>query len=98
MKRRLRALIIKEYYQMIRDPSSLLIGIGLPLILMFIYGFGVSLDLNHLRIGLVLEDTAPDARSFAESLTSSPFLDVKIARDRRELSEDIISGRIRGLV
>lgn len=83
---------------MIRDPSSFLIGIGLPLILMFIYGFGVSLDLNHLRLGLVLEDTSPDAMSFAQSFTASPFFDVKIVRDRRELSDDIISGKIRGFV
>jgi ABC-2 type transport system permease protein len=98
MRRRLKALIIKEFYQMIRDPSSFLIAIGLPLILMFIYGFGVSLDLNHLRIGLVLEDTSPDARTFAESLTASPYFDVKIVRDRRELGEDIISGALRGFV
>ncbi len=96
--RRLKALIVKEFYQMIRDPSSLLIGIGLPLILMFIYGFGVSLDLNQLRIGLVLEDTAPDAMRFAESLTSTPYFDVKVVRDRRELGDDIISGAIRGFV
>lgn len=98
MKRRLKALIIKEFYQMVRDPSSFLIGIGLPLILMFIYGFGVSLDLDHLRIGLVMEDTAPDARDFAESFIASPFFDVKVARDRRELAEEIIRGKIRGFV
>lgn len=96
--RRLKALIIKEFYQMIRDPSSLMIGIALPLILMFIYGYGVSLDLNHLRIGLVLEDTGPDAQSFAQSLTLSKYFDVKIVRDRRELIEDILSGAIRGFV
>lgn len=98
MTRRLRALVVKEFYQMIRDPSSLLIGIVLPLLLMFIYGFGVSLDLNHLRLGLVLEDTSPDAQSFAQSLTASPYFDVKIVRDRRELTEDILSGAIRGFV
>lgn len=96
--RRLNALYIKEFYQMIRDPSCLLIGFGLPLILMFIYGFGVSLDLDHLRIGLVMEDTAPDAQRFAQSLVGSPFFEVKVVRDRRELSEDIVSGAIRGFV
>ncbi len=72
--RRLIALCVKEFYQMIRDPSCLLIGFGLPLILMFIYGFGVSLDLDHLRIGLVLEDTAPDAQRFAQSLVDHGIL------------------------
>jgi ABC-2 type transport system permease protein len=96
--RRVRALIIKEFYQIIRDPSSLLISVVLPLILLFVYGFGVSLDMNHLRIGLVLEDTAPDAISFAKSLTNSRYFDVKVGRHRKEFDEDIIKGTIRGIV
>src|ERR1700690_1072389 len=94
--RRLKALIIKEFYQIVRDPSSLLISVFLPLLMLFLYGYGVSLDLNHLRIGLVMEDTAPDAQSFAKSLTDSPYFEVKIVRDSRELHDDIISGAIRG--
>ena len=75
-----------------------IISVVLPLILLFLYGYGVSLDLDHLRIGLVMEDTAPDAQSFAKSLTDSPYFDVKIARDRRELTGDITSGLLRGMV
>lgn len=96
--RRLRALMIKEFFQIIRDPSSILISVVLPLILLFIYGFGVSLDMNNLRIGLVLEDTSPDAQSFAKSLTNSPFFEVTIARHRYEFDEAIIKGSIRGIV
>lgn len=96
--RRLRALMIKEYYQIIRDPSSFLIGLVLPLLLMFIYGYGVSLDLNHLRVGLVLEDTSPDAQSFAQSLTDSPYFDVHLASDRRFFSDEMIRGNIRAII
>lgn len=95
--RRLRALMVKEFFQIIRDPSTLLITVCLPLILIFLYGYGVSLDLDHLRVGLVLEDTAPDAQRFAKSLTNSRYFDVKIVRDRRELGDDLISGAIRGM-
>lgn len=97
-RRRLGALIRKEMFQIIYDPSSILISIVLPAILLFLYGFGVSLDLDHLRIGLVLEDTAPDARSFAEAMTNSRYFDVKMVPDRRMLTEDILSGAIRGYV
>lgn len=96
--RRLRALINKEFYQIIRDPSSILISVVLPLILLFVYGFGVSLDMNHLNIGLVLEDTAPDALSFAKSLMDSPYFNVKVGRHRKEFEDDIIKGTIRGIV
>lgn len=96
--RRLRALIIKETYQIIRDPSSILISIVLPVFLLFLYGYGVSLDLNHLRLGIVLEDTSPDVQSLTKSFTNSPYFDTKIVRDRRELDHDIVSGAIRGFV
>lgn len=95
--RRLKAVIRKEFLQAIRDPSTLLITVFLPLLLMFLYGYGVSLDLDHLRVGLVLEDTSPDAQSFAQSLCDSNYFETKIARDRRELSQDLIEGSIRGL-
>lgn len=96
--KRLKALVIKEFYQMIRDPSSLMIGFGLPLILMFIYGFGVSLDLQHLKIGVVLEDNSPETQSLVEAFTNSRYFDAKVVHDRRELTEDILSGAIRGFV
>ena len=96
--RRIKALIVKESYQIIRDPSCLLVAGVLPLVLLFLYGYGMSLDIKHLRLGLVLEDTAPDVRSFAQSLTDSEYFDVKIARDRRELVYDIIQGTLRGMV
>ncbi len=95
--RRMRALMVKEFFQIIRDPSSILITVFLPLLLIFLYGSGVSLDLDHLRVGLVLEDTAPDAQSFAKALTDSRYFDVKIVRDRRELGDDLTRGTIRGM-
>ena len=97
-RRRIGALIHKEFYQIIRDPSSIIICVVLPLILMFLYGSAVSLTIDHLKIGLVLEDTSPLARSFAESLTSSPYFDVTVARDRRDLTEPLLRGSIRGFV
>ncbi len=97
-QRRLFALIKKESYQIIRDPSTTLISVVLPLFLLFIYGFGVSLDLNHLRLGLVLEETSQDAMNFADSLRGSRYFDLTIGRDRREMYEPLTSGAIRGFI
>lgn len=98
MWRRVKALVVKEYYQIVRDVSSILISVVLPALLLFIYGFGVSLDIKHLRIGLVMEDTAPDAQSFAKSLTDSEYFDVQIDRDRVKFDHMIVDGSIRGIV
>jgi ABC-2 type transport system permease protein len=53
--RRLAALMKKEALQIVRDPSSILIAFVLPVILLFLFGYGVSLDTTRTRIGLVLE-------------------------------------------
>lgn len=96
--RRTKSLVIKEFYQIVRDPSSILISVILPLILLFLYGFGVNLDFDHLRIGLVMEDTSPDVQSFAKSLTDSRFFEIIFARDRREFDQEIVRGGVRGFV
>ena len=55
--RRFVALVRKESYQIVRDPSSILIAFVLPIILLFIFGYGVSLDATRTRVGLVVEST-----------------------------------------
>lgn len=96
--RRLNALIVKEFFQIIRDPSSLLISVMMPLILMFIYGFGLSLDLDHIQIGLVLEEDSKEASSFAASFCNSRYFDVHLGHSRQELERMLISGQIKGIV
>jgi ABC-2 type transport system permease protein len=96
--RRLVALMRKESAQMLRDPSTLLIALVLPLVLLFLFGYGVSLDATRVRIGLVLESTAPPAANLAASFLASPFFEVTTARDRRALEGELVGGRIKALI
>lgn len=96
--RRLKALIVKESLQVVRDPSSILIAFVLPLILLFLFGYGVSLDAREVRLGVALEDTGPEARRLAGAFRATPFFDTRTALNRRELEADLTSGRIRGMV
>jgi drug efflux transport system permease protein len=96
--RRLKALMIKEFLQIVRDPSSIMISVVLPFFLLFLYGFGISLDINHLRMGVAIEDTASDAEDFLASMMGSRYFDVTVARDRRELLDPLTKGDIRGYV
>ncbi|MDB4976613.1 MAG: ybhS [Myxococcaceae bacterium] len=97
-RRRFGALMRKETQQLLRDPSTILIAFVLPLILLFLFGYGVSLDTSRTRIGLVLESSTPLARDLAASFRASPSFDVRMGRDRRELSDDLVAGRIGGIV
>ena len=96
--RRLAALIRKESLQIVRDPSSILIAFVLPLLLLFIFGYGVNLDSNRVRIGLVLEDNSPAIASLATAFTNSRFLNVSVGQDRREFTPKLVAGHLRGIV
>ena len=96
--RRFRALVRKETLQIFRDPSSVLVAFVLPLILLFLFGYGVSLDTGKINIGLVLEDTSTPARSLATGFINSPFFTTKVVHDRRELTQDLVKGRLRGII
>ncbi|MEO6825358.1 MAG: hypothetical protein ABI167_11670, partial [Nitrosospira sp.] len=53
---RLISLTRKEIRQLLRDRSNLVIGIGLPFILILIFGYGLSLDVRNATVAVVLED------------------------------------------
>lgn len=96
--RRLKALISKEFVQVVRDPSSLLIAFVLPMILLFLFGYGVSLDAKRIRIGVALQDSGEEAASLAAAFLASPYFEARISRDARVLEADLLAGRSRGLV
>lgn len=96
--RRFLALVRKESYQVVRDPSSILIAAVLPLILLFLFGYAVSLDTTRTRIGLVVESATPVTRDLAASFQASRYFEVVRGRDRRAFEEDLVLGRIRGIL
>ena len=96
--RRLRSLIWKEALQIISDPSSILIAFVLPVVLLFLFGYAVSLDITRLKIGVALEERTAESESLVAALRDSKYFDVKESLDRRGLERDLVSGRIRGLV
>lgn len=73
--RRLIALTHKEFLELIRDKSSLAMGILMPMMLVFIIGFGVSLDVYHSRIAVVLEDPSPTAHQVVSFVDGSEYFD-----------------------
>ena len=68
---RCRALFLKECRQILRDPSSLVIGLFLPIFMLLIYGYGISLDMRHIPTAVVLEDRSLTARRIAVDLTAN---------------------------
>ncbi len=58
---RLRGMIRKESLQILRDPSSIAIAFVMPLVLLLLFGYGVSLDAKHIPLAMVVEQ--PDSKT-----------------------------------
>jgi len=96
--RRTLALSRKEFYQIVRDPSSILIAFVLPLILMFIFGYGLNLDTARVRIGLVLEDHGIEAARLASAFVDSPTIEAIAMQRTDDAARALASGQLRGFV
>jgi len=96
--RRFAALLTKEFVQIVRDPSSILIAFVLPVILLFLFGYGVSLDATAVKVGVVVEASSEPAESLSAAFRASRFFDVTPARDRRALEPLMVAGKIHGII
>jgi ABC-2 type transport system permease protein len=96
--RRLAALVYKEGLQVLRDPSAILIAFVLPVMLLFLFAYAVSLDVRHVRIGLVLESDGDAAHSLAAAFAATRYFDITPVRHRDEVTTEVAAGRLRGMV
>ena len=74
---RLSALTIKESNQLLRDKSSLAIGLILPIILILLFGYGLSFDLSHGRVGVVVQHSSPQSQQLISGLNGTTYLDIQ---------------------
>lgn len=95
---RFRAMLVKETLQILRDPSTFLIAFVLPLVLLFLFGYGVSLDTTQIRVGLALQDSSAPAQSLATAYERSRWFEVTGRRDVEGLKPELVAGRIRGII
>ncbi|WP_353226433.1 ABC transporter permease [Novosphingobium sp.] len=96
--RRFRAMLVKESLQIARDPSTFLIAFVLPVLLLFLFGYGVNLDTARSRVGVVVQDNSAAASSLAGAFQGSRWFDVVATGSVSTLSPDLVAGRIRGIV
>jgi ABC-2 type transport system permease protein len=96
--RRLWALIRKEVRQIVRDPSSIAMGIVLPLVLILLFGFGLSLDVKNEPVAVVLGDGSPQAYALAGSFQLSPYFSARIVRTEAEAQALMLAGKVDGFV
>lgn len=94
----LRALIIKEFYQIVRDPSSIIIAFVLPVLILFLYRFGVNLDTVKVKIGLKIDDNSQQTKTLVDSFRDNKFISLVVYDNPKKMYDDLTGSHLRGIV
>jgi ABC-2 type transport system permease protein len=75
--RRVVAIARKEALQVARDPRSLMIALLLPLMQMFLLGYGVKLDVKHIPLCVVDQEGSQRSQDLLKRFAASPYFDLQ---------------------
>jgi ABC-2 type transport system permease protein len=89
---RLTGLMRKEVYEIVRDPSSIAIAFVLPLVLLLIFGYGVSLDARSILVAEVVDHPTPLTASFLAELQRSPWFHPTVYPDQSSAEQALMNG------
>lgn len=73
---RLKAIVRKEFYHLIRDYRSLYLAFAIPLLLIILFGYALSLDVDNVETVFVDYDRSELSRDFIRKLGASSYFHV----------------------
>ena len=74
--RRALAAAEKEVRQILRDPLTLGILLGIPTFMLLLYGFALNFDVRHVRTAVVDYDRSAESRDWVSDLEATTYFDV----------------------
>lgn len=95
---RLRGLVRKEFLQIVRDPSSIAIAFLMPIFLLVLFGYGVSLDADHVPVAVVAEAPSRDSADFLAALQGSHYFAPRSMDSMAAAEHAMLEGEVRGII
>lgn len=96
--RRITALLRKEMLQIFRDPSSIAIAIVLPIFLILLFGYGLSLDPKDIPVALVVENPTPVSAGVGAAFGLSRYFRITTVTSMKKAEDLMREGRVDGIV
>ncbi|HOL73386.1 MAG TPA: ABC transporter permease [Bryobacteraceae bacterium] len=74
--RRTYAMTRKEFLHIVRDPRSLVMALAVPLVMLLLFGYGLTLDVDRIPTLIYDMDSSPESREAIARFAGSRFFDV----------------------
>ena len=92
--RRLSAVVHKESLHVLRDPRSLMMGIGIPLLLLFLFGYALTLDVDRVPLTVWDQASTPLSREFISRFSGSRYFRLVATSDSYTAIETAVDTRL----
>ncbi len=90
MVARLLAIIQKEFIQTLRDRSTLVIMISIPLVQLILFGYAINMNVQHIPLVAVDQSLDDASRAYLDDLTNSGYFDLeKVVPSQEEAVREI---------
>jgi len=77
MSRRIIPIMKKEAVHIWRDPRSLYMALGLPMVLLILFGYAITLDVRHVEIGIIDQDRTALSRDLISRVKASDYFSLR---------------------
>ena len=92
--RSLKPIVVKEFRQIRRDPTSLGMLLGLPAALIVLVGYALNFDVKHIPLIIYDRDKTEDSRAYIDKFQHTEFFDLKYdVGGYREIEDLFLNGR-----
>jgi ABC-2 type transport system permease protein len=96
---RVVAVATKEVRELVRDPITVAVALLMPLVMLFLFGYAISLDVKDIRYAVWDRDNTPASRTLSDSFVQSRYFLFVGSTDQRGMEWALKRGHIRmGLV
>jgi ABC-2 type transport system permease protein len=95
--RRTSAMARKEWVQLRRDPRSMVLAFGMPLLMLLFFGYAISWDIRDIRIAVIDQDRTASSRRLVEVFEASGYFSVVDHPETTAgIDGDLLHGRVTG--
>ena len=71
--RKISYIARKELYHILRDPRSLIIIFVMPVMMTFLYGYAINMDIEHLALAIIDQDQTVESRALTDRFYHSTY-------------------------
>ena len=98
MQIRLAPFIKKETLHILRDPVTMIIVVLVPVVLMFLFGFAVTTEVNNVDVAVCAPHRSSAVDRSVKKLDASPYFTFKGYVDHPQIDKSLRSGRAMAVV